>query len=131
MSSFLLLASVVEVAECKKNDWNYKKTINCYTYHRIGRWLFVSIEFIILLFLLLLFLVSLVMKSGQKHRIVEKRNFFDFDGFVILAFYLPLALGFCMLWRTVFYHFHLTFCLRLIEKEQEIILTPSGKSSTW
>lgn len=74
---------------------------NCITYTEIDRWLFLSITIIVLLILILVFIASMIVNKGQKNRVVEWRNFLDFDGFIILAFYFPLCLAFCYLWRTV------------------------------
>lgn len=74
---------------------------NCITYTEIDRWLFLSITIIILLIMLVVFLASLIVNKGQRNRLIDRRNFLDFDGFIVLAFYFPLCLAFCYLWRVV------------------------------
>ena len=74
---------------------------NCITYTEIDRWLFLSITIIVLLIMLVVFLASLIVNKGQRNRLIDRRNFLDFDGFIVLAFYFPLCLAFCYLWRVV------------------------------
>jgi len=44
-------------------DWPYKEVIDCFTYTRIYRWLFLSITIFVLVFILIVFMVGKIVNN--------------------------------------------------------------------
>lgn len=102
----LLLLNLVRAQtdpDPEEDDVDMKDFVSdsCITFTEIDRWLFLSITIIVLIIMILVFIASMIVNKGQKNRVIDRRNFLDFDGFIVLAFYFPLCLAFVFLWRVV------------------------------
>ena len=101
MLTVAFLLENVRCADDPNSDWDdeYTAIIDCYSYIIIPRWPFLSMTIIILAILLIVFIISLGLASKRPKNLGyayygERRGFFNFDGWIVLCFYLPLAIAF-------------------------------------
>ena len=109
--SMLLVALLMENVRCAddpESDWDdeYTDIIKCRSYIVIPRWPFLSMALLLLAVILIVFLISLGLASKRPKNLGfayygERRGFFNFDGWIILCCFLPLAIAFIEFWRIV------------------------------
>ena len=92
----LLFLSQIEGSEVSKE---IKEHLKENSYIRFGTWFYLCFLFPVLVLLVLLLMVLGVYTKFKKEK--KTKPVLDFDGLFFIAFYFPLAIGFCNYIRVV------------------------------